>query len=295
MIPTTYFICDESGDISTNLQKERTKGELAVVAGFFVSSLNRRKLNVDLEQCMPKDTHGKVHMREIEGAEAKETLRNEVFKVLKAHQVKWTYQAIYVQGFYEASLALQEAQKALKSSEEERTGLKIHLRFEKESILDELYPNFFAEALDILNLDGKDENVIMLTDRIERDEELLEGNREFLDPLRPRTTISSVWNPVEKASRKFSTTLTVSDPSGYLASYEKINSRLVIDKNNTPLTIASDVLANSTVYYLKGDENPILRRRLNSKEAISNHPLSDLCIVRYDNWLDDIYAHPEAT
>ncbi|MFT4924079.1 MAG: hypothetical protein ACI8WB_000157 [Phenylobacterium sp.] len=270
------LIIDESGAKGYSNNQEREVNEVGVIAGYLVPAHGLAKLRKIANGLFePIITEGKLHIAELT-TEQQNQVREGVFSLLKQNNSCWLYQAISVQGFYEAN------------------NLEARGSFEekKELLHSKLFLELFAKAISLLrrNLgDNKSLSISIITDRLDAGiiKRFKADSQDYIKALTKQPIVSSFtrYNKESKTVEKCTTETIIKseDPSVYL---DAINYDIKCE--DTPITFIADILVNSTFYYLnkKLAEDPKIK--LNSKQAIEDHPLSHLVFGAYDADLNEL-------
>ena len=97
---TFYLVIDESGAKGYADQTESKPGEFGVMTGFLIPD---RGLDLFRTKLTPIHSHflsaQKTHITDLT-EDAQASLRSSVFQILTDLNVKWIYEAVYVQGLH---------------------------------------------------------------------------------------------------------------------------------------------------------------------------------------------------
>jgi hypothetical protein len=267
------LIVDESGAKGYSSNQEDKPNELGVMAGYLV-------LEEDLEQARSIaskffrsiNVSDKLHLTDLTTEQQKE-VRELIYQVFKFNHICWFYEAIYVQGFHESVHA------------EGRGGLN-----EKERLHSKLFFGVFTKAISRLRHErNKQLSIRVITDTI--DERII---KEFKSEVKDYVNVIT-RNPIKRFSKiynkenkdvetyEITSTTTFEDEEVFFDSIQ-----YDIQCEDSPITFVADVLANSTLYYLREKVRENSDTKLNSKRAIENHPLSSQAYGTYDAEQEDI-------
>lgn len=264
------LIIDESGAKGYSKNQESNPGELGVMAGYLVPAQALEQVR-EIAQSFFKleDPQGKQHITDLKETQQNQ-IRERIYNVFKYNKICWFYEAVSVQGFYESN------------NIETRGGTG-----EKELLHSELFKGIFSKAISRLRHDFEESekklNIHVITDRLDKPiiAKFKTTVKDYVNALtrQPMTYEFTNYNKDTKTVEKYSTSsvITAEDESIYFDSID-----YDIKCEDTPITFIADILANSTLYYLKKKvaDDPAIN--LNSKQAIENHPLSHLVYGTYD-------------
>ena len=259
---TYYLIIDESGEKGYSTNINTSNNEFGVMAGYFLSideiDKAREILKAELNTI---DNNKKVHITDLT-KDKQVLLRNTIFKLFKSNKTRWIHQSIYNKGFCNSTIG------------------------NKSLLHAELFLGIFLKAIAHIydKFRNKEIHLNIISDTIDKTtkEKLKKSVKDVISILTGdynKINVSKKWNSEKKELTNWKTVSTVVvDPNSL-----QLN-KLTFDINceNSELTLAADVLANSTYYYLKEKTNVNNSIRLDSKEAISNHPLSNQLYGYYD-------------
>lgn len=259
------LVIDESGAKGYSRQSEKSIGEIGVIAGYLYTEAEIEQIKrMFLQHTSKFDelTNGKVHITELT-PEQQENLRHGVFDLIKKSRLQWFYTAIYSQGFHESEF-----------DENRGTGDG------KRLLHDELFGYMLEKAVSLARSIGvKDLNLHVLTDNIGKGEK-----RKFAYTADEMKRIMlGLDKKIEKTNydnttgKKNTYTEITSIKSDIFPMFDNLD--ISISCEVSALTIAADILANSTHYYLKKNRSNNLENDLNSKAALSGHPVLDTLVA----------------
>lgn len=257
---THFLVIDESGAKGYSKSPEKYEGEFGVMAGFLMPEeyyeIYKEHFETSLENI---EFFEKRHITE---AFSKEEARNAVFDIFHKGKIPWIYEAIFTQGLYESEFS------------DKRGGNKSN----KELLHSKLFKGIIIKAFESLHK-SHDEGVklTVTTDNIDTgvQKKLEKEIENFVTLLRGQTAtrISSFQK------QKYITKAKIS-PESKFSAFSNIELGIVCD--DSAMTIAADILANSANHYLKRKFEQNKNIKLNSKQAIADHPLSYLLLHVYD-------------
>lgn len=292
-----YFICDESGAKGYSENREKYEGEIGVIAGFIIPESYILEVRLELDLIRDKYlTEGKLHITDLESKQ-QEQLRYDIFEYIIGKQIPCVYEAIHVEGFYENSKFLTGLIEEFKKSSHSKIKTSNNPR--KELLQTELFQGAFGKAvafcIDFIN---KETQLIIITDQI--DYSIKKKYQSAAERLLSIGEIESskditAFNSETKEILKGNITQTINDPHGVLGDFSGISFKIEIEDSS--LTLAADVVANSLNYHFKNREGKLIGDSLHTVVAIKNHPLQSLI---YGTWVendikyfsDAIYQHP---
>lgn len=302
MTKLVYLVCDESGAKGYDDKPEAVKAELGVMAGFLVPGEALPDVRIRLGEIADEFMRaGKLHITDLP-ADRQGELRSRIFAYLSAMSANvpsLLYEAIHQQGFHEWGEMVRSA--AAKAKASRRSSVAISAHESKELLHCELFTGLFSKAV-VFAIDqfgwGTPVKIVVVTDRI--DEPIRRQFKEAASRLLriepevqevtgyDRETRQLVEGQIRTAVRA---SVNPGEPSGI--AFE-------IESEQTPLTLAADVLANSVHHHLT--ELRLGERRgasLNTKEAIAGHPLDRHFYACWDETMegnysaDALFMHPQ--
>ncbi len=251
-----YLIIDESGAKGYSNNKEKIEGEFGVMAGYLIKDNNIQKVKLFFKEYFEYNTKSKkIHITDLSNNEQK-NYRDKLYNLFINHKISWIYNAIYVNGFYNANENLS-----------------------KELLHEELLKGVFTKAVSLVYDTYKDKNIHIevITDTI--DNTTLKKFNKCLNDFISISTNKNIErihkkpNKETQRSEEFKLTTKVKlDPN--ISIFESLTYNVQCENNS--LTFVADVLANTTNHYLKERVNIDKDIVLNSLDAIKNHPLSHL-------------------
>lgn len=298
-LPVTRLVlaCDESGAKGYADRDENTPGETGVFAGILISEevLEAASPEFDAVARGYKTNDGKLHVTDLE-PQHQHSLRNEIFSLVRQHQLPCFYEAIHVAGFQRAYEQMAERIKQAHATR--RSSVKVSgNRHKPSSMHAALFQGLYAKVLAFC-MERKRLHVSLevRTDRV--DSPLVKDfEREAAELLNCGAQIkwvtgfdTATQEIVEGEIRIGS--VNPEDQLPIVVEHLAIN---IVDDSDG-LVLAADILANSLDYHFRSRSNDHRFRDLNSREAFVGHPLDD-CLDAYWDWdtsdlSDVLYAHP---
>jgi|GEM_PF-3369328 len=261
------LVIDESGAKGYSKNQEKEPNELGVMVGYLipVEALSQAR-SIAKEFFSHINAPDKLHLTSLTKAQQKE-VREFIYKIFKNNSTCWFYEAVFVQGFYKSV------------HQEGRGGCG-----KDELLHSKLFSGVFVKAISRLRHErDKQLDILIITDPIDKkiSKQFKLEVQDYVDAItrtprkRPITTYNKTKNEVENWT--IESTITTEDNSLFfdLIQYD-------IKCEDSGITFIADVLANSTLYYLrkKVREKPDIK--LNSRQAIEDHPLSKQLYGTYD-------------
>ncbi|HCB0355313.1 TPA: hypothetical protein MYM73_003587 [Klebsiella variicola subsp. variicola] len=259
------IIIDESGAKGYAKNEESYLGEFGVMAGFLLDERDLSRMRYIIEKSFNDiSSDGKLHMASLD-KEKKEIAISRVRTFLKLYKIKWTYSAIYVNGYHQFNRSLdnrKNKKELLHSTLFEHlmtklcyNGIKISLSQRKKSFSLKCISDHIENAT--INKFKKDMKIPLKYLRgdsiiIEEDEH---GNKRKLDTLE--------------------------------------NIDLSISTENSSLTFISDVISYVTWKYLNTEIEKNNDIKLQCKGTMKGHPFRSSMFLVYndeDSIIDDIFS-----
>ena len=260
------LVVDESGAKGYSKQKEKYPGEIGVMAGFVYPEDDIKRLEFCAHNLLSpyfENTDSKVHITDLTESKQK-SMRDTIYKLFQCSQVTWFYKAIYTEGFHQAE------------NNKDRCVMT-----KKNMLHSKLFFGMFSQALALVKSLGiTNIDILVLTDTI--DNKIINyfknEAQEIVDVYlnKPTERFTTKWKPEDKTVEKFKYTVQSNSEVG--KGVESI--KYGIKCEDSILTLLADVLANSVHHHLKKKikcTNCVTK--LNNREAISTHPLSNLAYV----------------
>lgn len=293
------LVIDESGAKGYSDKRESYPGEVGVMAGFLIPDKHLKEVVNNLEtirQQYPID--GKSHITDLDPTQ-QENLRNDIFNYFLKNRIPCIYEAIHVEGFFQQFQFTSSLIK--KPKDQRRSKIKISGNERKELLHKQLFQGAFAKAIAFcMDFIGDKFLVSVITDEIDKGVEkkfndaaceLINFGKESIqevtgyDPDKNKVVRGKIETKIDNAKE------VIGDFSGV---------KFSIDVEDSALTLASDVIANSINYHFKQrtEDGTDIGAHLNTKNAILGHPLEALFYGLWDNseinyFSDAIFMHPQ--
>jgi hypothetical protein len=261
------LVLDESGAKGYSKNKEKYKGEVGVMAGY----LYTKEETIEIEQMFSQfttpinnATSSKLHITDINEGDQKK-LRDSIFFAIRKTKMQWFYQAVYSEGFHQS-----EFMEGRGGQEDGNKSLHVEL-FEKMLVMSLCMAH---------SIDNKNLKLVVMTDNV--DEGTLKKFKRTAEFVRNifLQNEREIFRTVKDGDRYRKEKAYISIKSQDMLKFESIS--IEIECNQSPLTIAADILANSVNYYLRQRQENSLGLSLNNKKAIEEHPLADLAFIPKD-------------
>lgn len=262
------LIIDESGAKGYSRNTEKHPREFGVMSGFLLPEeymdIARRHLDLKIGSV---EIEGKIHITN-QTPELQEKLRNVIFDFFKNESVPWIFEAVSTQGLYESEFF------------EGRGGS----RNRKESLHSKIFMGIVIKAFAMLEK-ARDEGVklTIISDNIDRGviKQFKTEIAHFICMLKGDTIeeVSKMSVRTPEGIVKKTLITRVPPPQG-IPRFKNIELDIICE--NSSLTFAADILANSAYYHINQKLNISPNTKLNSRQAISSHPLVSLVYMLYD-------------
>jgi len=292
------FVADESGAKGYSDKSEAYVGEVGVMAGFIISEKHLQDVQANLD--LIKDRYfidGKVHITDIY-PKNQQQLRNDIFLFILQRQIICVYEAIHSEGFFQNSQFLKSlTQRAIENS---KSKVKISKHERKELLHERLFQGVFGKAVAFC-MDCVEEqfSILVRTDQIDNSikTRFNEVASELLNFGKEKVRKVTGYDPDKKQVVRREIRSSISNASKLLGDFSKVC--FFIDCEDSSLTLAADIIANSIHYHLKSRPAEEKGKHLNTKDAIAGHPLEKvfygLCEDKELNYFADaVFMHPKA-
>lgn len=289
---------DESGAKGYSDQVERSPGEAGVMAGFVLPAREVNRVRTELERVQKGFlTNGKPHITDLSRAE-QERLRTDIFDYFQQTGICWFFEAVYVQGFHENAKSINKMIED--GRKKRRSPIKVsHIRY-KESLHSELFLGIFGKAVafgfEVLR--KQKFHIEVLSDQV--DKKLLKmfeaEGQKLLSIGKPTRREVTGFDPAENKVVRGEIRTEIKANAEVIGDYSEIT--FTIGCETSSLTIAADVLSNSVYHHLKKTQENKVGKPLNTKDAITGHPLANLVFGAWEsketNYIADaIFMHPK--
>lgn len=292
-----YFIIDESGAKGYADNQEQYLGELGLIAGYVIPEEYITEVKEELAQIRDKyASNNKLHITEL-SPEQQQNLRNDIFNYFMAKNIYIMYEAIHVQGFFNNQKSLFN----LINQAKETTNPNIS--FSKNETLELLHKQLFqglvGKAIGMCyDIVGKYFHLDIISDNIDKSiqKEFAKAIDELISFGEKKTKNTTAYDKKKKTVLRGSISSEIENAKNIFDDYSNIT--YSISCEDSELTLASDVLANSLYYHFKQRSRMEKGTHLNTVKAVEGFILKDFI---YGLWNDDdlnyyadaIFMHPE--
>lgn len=292
-----YLIIDESGAKGYSNNQEQELAELGLILGYLIPESHIKKVKEELNDIRNKYiSQSKLHITDLTSQE-QNNLRKDIFNYFQNRQIYFVYEAIHVQGFFNNQQSLLNLIKQSKENSNPNIAFSNHEK--KELLHKQLFQGLVGKAICMcIDKVGNTFYLDIISDNIDKSiqKEFIKAIDELINIGKKNTKHTKAYDKVKKEPLNGSITFEIDNSSNTLEDYSNI--KYSISYEDTGLTLASDVLANSLYYYFHHRDNNKIGKHLNTKKAVKNFPLKDLI---YGLWEDDninyfadaIYMHPD--
>lgn len=292
-----FFIVDESGAKGYSDNKESVRGELGVMAGFLIPEDELKLIEAELDSIKNNFIiNEKLHITDLPPTD-QESLRKQIFEYFMNKNIRWVYEAIYVEGFYEQSESAKKMAEKIKKGRRSKVKLSSNVKY--ESLHSELFCGAFGKGIAYcMENVGNKFNLKVITDRIDNTIlQLFISAADSLINIAPKQDKITGYDPDTSQVVSGEVTSRVLDTEDDISYFQGVTYTIEID--DSALTLAADVLANSVHYHLKERQKETVGQYLNTKGAIHGHVLGELVygVFETDNGnsiADSLYMHTES-
>jgi len=290
------LVCDESSAKGRADKTERRPGEVGVLAGLILLEEQTDAFRRALEPLVrPYHTTGaKLHMASVP-EDKRDTLRDDVFELIKAHNVACLYEAIHVEGFHAMHQTMDNLVQRIREGQPEHI---VRLTRDEDPALlhGQLFQGLYGKALVYCRENGwENVDLKVLVDRV--DESILrlfrEKAKEILD-FEPKRSTTEFFDRLGHQRHSQTVTSVVPEAEslfGYLRP-----ASTTIDPSDDSIVFAADVLANGVAYHFSRRTGDQIGQPLDSRAAIAGHPLEALigCVTEPGGYsfVDTVLRHP---
>lgn len=269
------FAIDESGAKGYSDNREKHKGELGVVAGILISEEHVTTVKSDLESISAKYlSEGKLHITELEN-EDQESLRGEIFDYLLSKGARWTYEAMYVEGFYNhAQFVVSMVNQAKKNR---RSKVKISSNEKYDLLHTEMFTGAFGKGVAFcMDYVGHQFHLNVATDNVDKPilKEFYQRAERLLNVGKKRVRKVTGFDP--DSNKVVSSSVSYEITQGFDALGDLSGVSFEINVSESVLTLAADIVANSVYHHLTSLQKNNPGCALNSHKAIEGHRLAPI-------------------
>ncbi|GAA0910758.1 hypothetical protein GCM10009552_23220 [Rothia nasimurium] len=255
-----YLIIDESGAKGYAGAKEKFEGELGVMAGFLLPANRFEHYKSLLDEAIQSaEFDGKAHITEAP-PEEQARLRKALIDTFQKEGIPWLYEAIFVEGLYQSEF------------DPERGGAKN----DGELLHAKLFSDVMIKALACLH-PYREEGVCIevITDTIDNGvrKRLLQEIESYIQVMKGEPIVHEEKTRDRDPAKRVTHVMT-SDLSSVSASVRFAHIDIGIRCEQSSMTLAADILANSAHHHLKQKFKDDPSIELNTREAMASHPLA---------------------
>jgi hypothetical protein len=298
--PLTRIVvaCDESGAKGYADRDEAYLGEVGLFAGLFMPAEMVAEVQPQFNALIDpyRKADGKLHITDLGPAE-QESLRQEIFGLIRARHLPCFWEAVHVAGFHEVYKNHAAALAKIRAAS--RSPFKLSGNRGKPSSLHVvLFQGLYSKVLAFcMERERHRLDLEIRTDRV--DPPILKAFEEAA------ATILDFGAKLKRVTAFDPATKTVVEKQIRIAeSPEELRLPVVVERLNLTevgdsdgLVVAADVLANSLNYLFKNRAANELFMPLNDPQAVAAHPLAQ-SLDAFRNWgeynfTDSYYSHPK--
>jgi len=292
-----FLVIDESGAKGYSDNREKHFGEVGVMAGFLVPEKYLESVRTDLEYIKKKYfTDGKVHITDLE-PENQESLRQEIFEYILHRNIICLFEAIHSEGFFQQSEFVKNLHK--EARERRRSKVKVSKNEKKELLHEQLFQGAFGKAIAMCQDNvGEIFHLSVITDQIDLSikKKFENAAEELLNFGNKKIKIVTGFDPEKKEKVTGAITTSIENHKEILGDFSGIN--YSIECEDSGLTLAADVIANSLNYHFTKRPEENLGAPLNTKSALEGYPLESIMYGLWESeelnyFSDAIFMHPE--
>jgi len=294
---TIFLIIDESGAKGYSDKQETYQGEVGVMAGYLIPEKYLVYVQETLENIKSKYfSSGKVHIADL-SSEEQASLRSAIYEFFIESNIICISEAVHSQGFYDYYNRLKKNRE--KTKESNRSNIKTSSNTRKESLHECLFQGIFSKGVAFcIDQFGYEFRLNIITDRVDDSikQRFTNAAEELLNVGEERVKITTGFDPSSNTVVKGSIVSNIENAKEVLGDYSKI--KYSINYQDSGLTLAADVIANSLNYHFKNRPVTDLGENLNDNNAMQNYPLLKLMYGIWDsdevNYVSDaVFMHPE--
>jgi hypothetical protein len=288
------IFCDESGAKGYAEKPEQISGEIGVFAGFFIPrSLIKPVSSIFRDALSHFRSEGrKMHIAEV-APEQRGTLQQAVFDLFLTYRIPCFYEAIHSEGIHAIHQTQVEAVEKVLASKRSNAN-KSRRRIRGRLLHAELFQALYGKILAFCAKSGKTRlEVEVLVDRV--DDAILEQFRIDAKRLLEDERVVEIpfKDPTTGKRHKAKLILRLlNQPAPVSVSKCVVN----LTSEHRELLLAADVLSNSLYGHLLNRPEEMKFHPLNSREAVSTHPLARFLNLGQPNFdfSDSFLSHPQS-
>jgi hypothetical protein len=269
---------DESGAKGYSDNKEHYEGEFGIVAGIFIEEMHLKKIKEETEKIYHRylgKSDKKLHITDL-APELQKSLRSDVFHLIRNNNIYWSYQAIYVNGFYNDKYKEQKIKGLFKHNNSLHVELLFGIYIQSRKFSDSLG----IKKCDIVS-DQIDTHLIDLLNK------KVKGYLSLGDE-KPITFKNYDRNDKTLREVGFKVSVNTSEDEKFFLNSFEYDFRV----QNNECTLIADVLSNSLFYHLKNKIKDKIGIDLMKIEHFKDHELFDsLFLDSEKNFTDKCYPY----
>lgn len=292
---TVVLVLDESGAKGYSTNPEATEGELGVMAGYLVPDEHIVTVSRELDGIRLQFLgNGKLHVTDLTPSD-QALLRKALLDYFSSCSIFCIYEAIYVEGLHQHDSFLNRQLRSIHAAK--RSSVKVSLKEQRELLHSELFLGVFGKALAfVLDQDIDEFHLRIITDNIDVPilKRFEDEARELLSACETTTTNITGFDTETETLAQGRISIDVLNKN---ENFDLSKITFSISCEDTSLTLAADVLANSIHHHLKSLQGSKPGISLNSKAAIEGYALEEIMYSTWDhvdsNYVSDaLYMHP---
>jgi hypothetical protein len=269
------FVIDESGAKGYSDKREQHEGEFGVVAGILIPEEHLSVVESDLNFIANKyESEGKLHITDLESND-QECLRGEIFDYLLSKHIRWTYEAMYVEGLHNQARIAATMVKTAK--ENHRSNVNISCNEKRDLLHAEIFTGVFGKGVAFcLDNVSHQFHLNVITDNIDKSilRKFKEGAQQLLNVGKKNTCKVTGFDHDSQSVVTGSVSFEITQGRDVLGDFSGV--LYDINVSESVLTLAADVLVNSVHHHLASLQESNPGCALNTKEAIEGHRLAQI-------------------
>ncbi len=292
-----FFYFDESG-VKGYTDSEPTESDFGIIGGFAFDASNFVRLQQEAEKILGSfikicvQNGIKAHSTDAASCVV-EAVRDEFFLARKsvreffAHeQIIILYAAIHARGFFYEQQGLKDIRK--KALAARTSQIEITSHDHREMLYEALFDDLLVQ-LEGFNRDENRRRMVIVSDVV--DNGIAKKLQHRMEELSKNKLVRVVkgWNPTVKKAYKAEIAV---EPVNYDLTVRSIQ-ELVIDNNNSPLTVAADFLCNDLYRQIRSKIETDFQVGLHSDRVLEGYPLSWKVAFVGGNDFNDFRYSPE--
>ena len=292
-----FLVIDESGAKGYSDKSENYRGEIGVMAGFLVPEKYIESVREGFGTIKNNYfTEGKLHITDL-SSEDQNSLRQNIFEYIISRNIICVFEAIHSEGFFQYFEFVKGMHE--KAKQQRRSNIKISNNEKKELLHEQLFQGAFSKAVSMcVDNIGETFHLAVITDNIDSSikKKFITSADELLNFGDKKIKIVTGYDPDSKEIVSGSITTDFENAKKILGEYSNI--RYSIDCEDSGLTLAADVIANSLNHHFKSRGNVKIGTPLNTRNALKGYPLENMMYGLWEsqdlNYCSDaLFMHPD--